>query len=163
MFSFILLAVLNWILLKGWENQREAWAMTKKTKGIFKTKQKNILAIVKVIGVCVPFTLFSLLFFQKACELGLSCKELGDFLAVHCCCKIICNRIWLEWCRTCRCLNLYGRKGCNLHLYSKNFSLSEYPELFCVSIAQIFEYLLSFLNTNSSKNSCVVSLPLSFL
>lgn len=42
MFSFILLAVLKLILLEGWENQREAWAMTKKTKGIFKTNKQII-------------------------------------------------------------------------------------------------------------------------
>lgn len=37
--SFILLAVLESIPLEGWENQREAWAMTRKTKGTFKRKQ----------------------------------------------------------------------------------------------------------------------------
>lgn len=54
--------------------------MTKKTKGIFKTKWKNNLTIVKVIAVCVTFALCSILFFQNACKLGLSCKELGDLL-----------------------------------------------------------------------------------
>lgn len=98
--------------------------MTKKTKGIFKTKQNN-LTIVKVIGVCVTFTLSSLMFFQNTWELGLSCKELGDLL--ECQLYIVVVKLYLAesgWsdvgpvdALTC----MYGCKGCNLHLYSKTF------------------------------------------